>query len=98
MGDAAVTKKKARAREALELACKFYQVCLTKNKEVMQYVFYKRNMNRATVKEFRIGYAPKGKDYLVQFLKKRGFTIQGKPAEAVFRKWASIMTNESLVK
>lgn len=76
MGDAAVTKKKARAREALELACKFYQVCLTKNKEVMQYVFYKRNMNRATVKEFRIGYAPKGKDYLVQFLKKRGFTIQ----------------------
>ena len=33
-GDARVTQKKARAREALALACKYYQICLTKSKTV----------------------------------------------------------------
>ncbi|MBQ9964852.1 MAG: hypothetical protein IJP14_07020 [Clostridia bacterium] len=28
----------------------------------------------------------------------RGFTVQGKPAEAVMKKWAAIMKNESLIK
>ena len=58
-GDAKVAKKKARMKEALELSTKYYQVALTKNKPVCEYVFYKRNMNKATVKEFRIGYSPK---------------------------------------
>ena len=74
-GDARITRKKARMREALELATRYYQVALTKNKPVCEYVFYKRNMNRATVKEFRIGYSPKAGDALLNFLKKRGFSI-----------------------
>ncbi len=73
-GDKAVAKAKARAREALELATKYYQVCLTKNKSVCEYVFYRRNMNRATVTEFRIGYAPKQGHALKDFLLKRGFS------------------------
>jgi len=44
--DMAVSKKKARMKEALELATKYYQVALTKNKAVCEYAFYKRNMNK----------------------------------------------------
>ncbi len=73
-GDAKIAQKKTRAKEALELATKFYQLCLTKNKSVLDYVFYKRNLNRNTVKEFRIGYAPKSGHALKDFLKKKGYT------------------------
>ncbi len=73
-GDEEVAKKKVRAREALELATKYYQFCLSKSKKVCEYVFYERNMNRKTVKEFRIGYAPKEGKALKKFLASRGFS------------------------
>lgn len=73
-GDAKMAAKKRRLREVLDLACKYYQVCLTKNKPVMEYVFYKRNLNKKTVEEFKIGYAPLGGRVLVDFLERRGFT------------------------
>lgn len=73
-GDKKVAQKKARAKEALILATKYYQACLVRNKAVCEYVFYKRNLNRQTVAEFRIGYAPAGGRALVEVLKKRGFT------------------------
>lgn len=73
-GDPAVAKKKTRAKEALSLATKYYQACLVRSKPVCEYVFYKRNLNRATVKEFKIGYAPASGKALVSVLKKRGFT------------------------
>ena len=69
-------ERKQRIRDCLELATKYFQYCLTKNKSVMQYVFYKRNLNKKTVETFRIGYAPKSGRALVDFLKKRGFTAQ----------------------
>ena len=75
-GDARIAKKKARMKEALELATRYYQVALIKNKPVCEYVFYKRNMNKATVKEFRIGYSPKSGDALISFLKKRGYSME----------------------
>ena len=65
---------KQRLYEALELATKYFQYCLTKNQDVMKYVFYKRNLNKGTVQKFRIGYAPKSGRALVDFLTKRGFT------------------------
>ena len=67
---------KQRIRECLELATKYYQFCLTKNKAVMKYVFYQRNLNKKTVENFRIGYAPKSGQALVNFLKKKGFSKQ----------------------
>lgn len=73
-GDPAVAKRKMRLKEALELATRYYQACLVRNREVCEYVFYKRNMNRGTVKEFRIGYAPASGKALLGVLKKRGFT------------------------
>ena len=73
-GDATVAKKKTRAREALALATKYYQACLVRSKTVCEYVFYNRNLNRGTVKEFKIGYAPASGKALTNILKKRGFT------------------------
>lgn len=72
-GDAKVARRKARAREALALATKYYQACLARSKNVCEYVFYKRNLNRKTVEEFRIGYAPANGKALVNVLSKRGF-------------------------
>ena len=73
-GDRTVARKKARAREALELATKYYQYCLSQNKQVMEYVFYRRNLNQKTVKEFRIGYGPSSGRALTNFLSKKGFS------------------------
>ena len=73
-GDKKVAAQKQRMKEALELACKYFQFCLTKNKAVCNYVFYKRNLNKDTVAEFRVGYAPKSGKALVDFLKSRGFS------------------------
>ena len=75
-GDKKIAQRKVRAREALELATKYYQFCLSKSKRVCEYVFYKRNMNRGTVKEFRIGYAPADGKALKTFLKSRGYSEQ----------------------
>ena len=75
-GDAKVAQKKARAREALNLAARYYQACLARNKSVCEYVFYQRNLNRKTVEEFKIGYAPNASKAMVAALKKRGFTEQ----------------------
>jgi len=73
-GDAKLAQRKARAREALELATKYYQYCLSKSRKVSEYVFYKRNLNRKTVEEFRIGYAPREGMALKRFLLSRGYT------------------------
>lgn len=76
-GDKKMAQKKVRAREALALATRFYQACLARDKTVCQYVFYKRNLNRKTVEEFKIGFAPDGGKVMVKALAKRGF----KPSE-----------------
>ncbi len=74
-GDKAISQKKLRAKEALALATKYYQACLIRNPKVCEYVFYKRNLNRQTVAQFKIGYAPAGGKAILNVLKKRGFTV-----------------------
>lgn len=71
--DKHLSERKVRAKSALELATKYYQVVLSKNKPVCEYVFYKRNLNKQTVKEFRIGYSPNQGKALKSFLKSKGF-------------------------
>ena len=73
-GDPQVSRRKARAREALSLAAKYYQACLVRSKNVCEYVFYQRNLNRKTVEEFKIGYSPASGKALTEALKKRGFS------------------------
>lgn len=71
--DQTLNKRKKRAKEILELATRYFQVSLTKNKQVAEYVFYRRNLNKNTVREFRIGYAPQGGRVLVDFLERKGY-------------------------
>ena len=73
-GNPDLSKKKLRLKEANELAAKYYQACLVRDRTVCEYVFYKRNMNRSTVQEFKIGYSPASGRALLSVLKKRGFT------------------------
>ena len=73
-GDQKVAERKIRARETLALATRYYQACLARSKKVCEYVFYNRNLNRKTVEEFKIGYAPNTGKALVSALKKRGYT------------------------
>ncbi len=86
-GDKKVAERKRRAKEALELACRFYQFCLTKNEKVQNYAYHKRNMTQGTVQEFRIGYAPNQGKLLVQFLKKRGYKAAAMEAAGLLNRW-----------
>lgn len=67
-------QKRQRLISCLKLATKYYQVRLTKTKPAMEYVFYKRGINRRTAEEFKLGYAGEGKSDLRDFLLKKGFT------------------------
>lgn len=96
-GDSAVAKKKARAREALQLATKYYQACLVRSRQVCEYVFYKRNLNRGTVGEFKIGYAPPSGKALVNVLKKRGFTEQELDAAGLLNRFKSDMFRDRMM-
>ena len=96
-GDSAVSKKKARAKEALKLATKYYQACLVRNKSVCEYVFYKRNLNRSTVAEFKIGYAPASGKALVTVLKKRGFTEAELDAAGLLNRFKSDLFRDRMM-
>ncbi|MBP5647854.1 DNA primase [Candidatus Saccharibacteria bacterium] len=91
-----VTKRKTRAKEALTLATKYYQACLVRNKSVCEYVFYKRNLNRATVAEFKIGYAPANGKALITVLKKRGFTESELDAAGLLNRFKSDMFRDRM--
>ena len=90
-GDSAVSKKKARAKEALALATRYYQACLVRSKPVCEYVFYQRNLNRKTVQEFKIGYAPASGKALVEVLKKRGFVEEELDAAGLLNRFGGDM-------
>ena len=96
-GDPAVAKKKTRAKEALSLATKYYQACLVRSKPVCEYVFYKRNLNRATVKEFKIGYAPASGKALTAVLKKRGFTEAELDAAGLLNRFKSDLFRDRMM-
>ena len=95
-GDSKVSQKKARAKEALALATKYYQACLVRNKSVCEYVFYKRNLNRSTVAEFKIGYAPASGKALTTVLKKRGFTEQELDAAGLLNRFKTDMFRDRM--
>ena len=72
-------KDKKRLYEINNLALEFFQYILNSHpsgKIAKDYLTEKRKLNEATVKEFQIGYAPKGWNNLTDLLKKRGFTQQ----------------------
>lgn len=66
--------RKKRLYEAHQLAVKYYQQCLLRNRHAMEYVFNTRRLNKDVVTSFAIGYAPDNGTGLVSALTKRGFT------------------------
>jgi DNA primase len=75
-GSKALSEKKKRLYQALNLATDYYQQSLIKNSHAVEYVFKKRGLTKQIVRDFRIGYAPSSGDALIQFLAKKGFTKQ----------------------
>ena len=73
------TKDKKRLYEINNLALEFFQYILNSHssgKAALDYLKNKRKLSTEIIKEFQIGYAPKGWNNLTDLLKKRGFTNQ----------------------
>lgn len=86
-GNKAVTERKRRLKELLELSCKYYQFCLTKSAHAKQYVEEKRRMSPGTQEIFRIGYSPNNGKALVDFLTKRGYKKKELEAAGVLNRF-----------
>lgn len=67
-------KQRDRLMLATEMAAKFYQLHLSKNKFALEYARKKRSFSKETIVQFRLGYAPDSQDALTTFLKKKGFS------------------------
>lgn len=74
---AEVLRKKEMLR-AYELSAKYYQYVLLNSEvgaEALRYLNH-RGLSKTTIEQFRLGYAPQAWDFLLSFLKKRGFDEQ----------------------
>lgn len=67
-------KLRDRLLQAHELAATYFQASLVQNMKALEYVFKQRGIDKQTVRDFRIGYAPDAWGALTEFLFKRGFT------------------------
>lgn len=69
---------KSKTPEILELATKFYEIQLWQGagKEKIVNYFKQRGFSESIMKEFRLGYAPKGWRNILNFLQKRGYKIE----------------------
>lgn len=73
-GSQQLAARKKKLFKANELAAKYYQQSMLKNKTAIEYIFKKRGLNKQVVQDFRIGYAPDSGSALVNTLGKRDFT------------------------
>lgn len=62
-----------RLKSVLEVATHFYQAQLKGSKEVLEYVFTKRQFTKETALAFRLGYAPNNGSALLDYMKKKGY-------------------------
>jgi len=67
------TRSKERLYDALELATKFYQAHLTKNRSALEYLLQKRGFSKQTVLQWQLGYSPNNGSALIDFLRSKGF-------------------------
>ena len=66
--------RKKKLFKANDLAAKYYQQSMLKNKAAIDYIFKKRGLSKQVVQDFRIGYAPDTGNALVNTLIKRDFS------------------------
>lgn len=71
--DKAAAKAKERLIAATEWAVKYYQATLVKNPKALDYLIKQRRLNKKTLQDFQIGYAPDSWEGLTKFLGKKGF-------------------------
>lgn len=73
----AVTERKSRTIDILELATKFYAFQLWEGpgKDRILSYLHDRGLSDEKIKEFRLGYAPKGWRNIFDFLMKRGYRL-----------------------
>lgn len=75
-GSQEIARRKKRLLQASDLAATYYQHSLLKNQHALEYVFKKRGLSKQIVQDFRIGYAPTTGDALIQFLRRKGFSVK----------------------
>ena len=61
-------KIKKRLYDISSSAANFFQHCLVRDIKALEYVFKNRRISKEIVAEFKIGYAPAGRQVLVDFL------------------------------
>lgn len=66
--------RKKRLYQANELAARYYQQSMLKNKRALEYIIKVRGLSKQVVEEFKLGYAPNTGTALINTLAKRGFT------------------------
>ncbi len=71
--DQGQSNEKTDLYSALDMATKFYEVGLRKNKDAVDYLL-ERGVTKDTMVDFRIGFAGDGWDTLYKVLKGKGFT------------------------
>lgn len=69
------TQAKNRLYEELELASNYYHATLIKNSKALDYVVKNRGYGKEIIKKFKIGFAPSKGTALLEFLTKRGYSI-----------------------
>ena len=72
--DGQASKRKEQIYNALEMAAKYYQVCLSRSAPTLAYVLENRAYTKQTASTFRLGYSPNQGSALVDFLQSKGFT------------------------
>jgi DNA primase len=70
--------RRTRLRQALELAARLYHHLLvnTDHGQSARAYLERRGVSMETIREFQIGYAPASRQFLLSFLKRRGFQEQ----------------------
>lgn len=73
-GDRRLAEQKRQLLQLHDLAARYYQASLVRNKHAIEYIFGKRKLSKDIVTDFRIGYAPDSGQALVDFLRRKGFS------------------------
>lgn len=73
-GNRDIAEKKKRILEAHRRIANYYQHSLLRNNHALEYTFKRRGLDKPTVAEFQIGYAPDSGSAASDYLTKKGFT------------------------
>lgn len=88
-GDRRLAEQKRQLLQLHDLAARYYQASLVRNKHAVEYVFGKRRLSKEVVTDFRIGYAPDSGQALVDFLRKKGFSADDLKRGGVVSRYGS---------